>query len=930
MSEEHEEDHIERDEEFENQGSEKQLENVIQVNGMYNEWFLDYASYVILERAVPHVHDGLKPVQRRILHSLKELDDGRFHKVANAIGNTMKYHPHGDASIGDAMVQVGQKELLLDMQGNWGNIYTGDRAAAPRYIEVRLSKFALAVAFNAKTTKWLSSYDGRNKEPETLPMKFPLLLAHGVEGIAVGLACKILPHNFIELIDACVDSLKGKKTKIVPDFPTAGMADFSNYNDGLRGGKVKVRARIRKEDAKTLIISEIPYGTTTTSLIESILKANDRGKIRIKKIDDNTAEFVEIMIHLPKAVSPDKTIDGLYAFTDCEMSISPNSCVIEDDQPKFMAITDQLQRAADRTKEMLRMELEIRKGELEETWHFASLEKIFIEKRIYRDIEECETWEAIIKTIHKGLKPHVGHLLRKVTDEDVARLTEIRIKRISKFDGFKADEKILALEGDIEEVKKNLSTLTEYAIAYFKDIKARFGKGKERKTEIKTFEKVDATKVAVVNAKLQANLEEGFVGIGMKRDEGEYVCDCSDIDDIIVFRSDGKMMVTRVSSKAFVGKGIIHVGVWKKGDSRTVYNLMYRDGKDGRSLMKRFSVTSITRDKEYDLTKGAADSKTLYFTANPNGEAEVVTVHLRHLQRLKKLKFDIDFSEQAIKGRGAGGNMVTKYPVKRIEFKEGGVSTLGARKIWWDPTVQRLNGDGRGNFLGDFQPDDKILVLLDTGEYKLSGFDLSTHFDDNMIHLEKWIAEKAVSCVYYDGDKETWFVKRFLIESSSKKVLFISEHESSRLGAVTTNMIPLMSVRYNKKFKHTRDKEDDVMNVADFIAVKGVKAIGNKLSTLPVTEVVVADPDPEKEQALLDELMARIQPAKAPEAEVSEEVPSKDLKEPKADDQPEAEASVKAPPPEIEPQKDDVSEPIELSVDPSSDDDEEEPQISLF
>lgn len=930
MSEEHEEDHIERDEEFENQGSEEQLENVIQVNGMYNEWFLDYASYVILERAVPHVHDGLKPVQRRILHSLKELDDGRFHKVANAIGNTMKYHPHGDASIGDAMVQVGQKELLLDMQGNWGNIYTGDRAAAPRYIEVRLSKFALAVAFNAKTTKWLSSYDGRNKEPETLPMKFPLLLAHGVEGIAVGLACKILPHNFIELIDACVDSLKGKKTKIVPDFPTAGMADFSNYNDGLRGGKVKVRARIRKEDAKTLIISEIPYGTTTTSLIESILKANDRGKIRIKKIDDNTAEFVEIMIHLPKAVSPDKTIDGLYAFTDCEMSISPNSCVIEDDQPKFMAISDQLQRAADRTKEMLRMELEIRKGELEETWHFASLEKIFIEKRIYRDIEECETWEAIIETIHKGLKPHVGHLLRKVTDEDVARLTEIRIKRISKFDGFKADEKILALEGDIEEVKKNLATLTEYAIAYFKDIKARFGKGKERKTEIKTFEKVDATKVAVVNAKLQANLEEGFVGIGMKRDEGEYVCDCSDIDDIIVFRSDGKMMVTRVSSKAFVGKGIIHVGVWKKGDSRTVYNLMYRDGKDGRSLMKRFSVTSITRDKEYDLTKGTADSKTLYFTANPNGEAEVVTVHLRHLQRLKKLKFDIDFSEQAIKGRGAGGNMVTKYPVKRIEFKEGGVSTLGARKIWWDPTVQRLNGDGRGNFLGDFQPDDKILVLLDTGEYKLSGFDLSTHFDDNMIHLEKWIAEKAVSCVYYDGDKETWFVKRFLIESSSKKVLFISEHESSRLGAVTTNMIPLMSVRYNKKFKHTRDKEDDIMNVADFIAVKGVKAIGNKLSTLPVTEVVVADPDPEKEQALLDELMARIQPEKAPEAEVSEEVPSKDLKEPKADDQPEAETSVKAPAPEIEPQKDDVSEPIELSVDPSSDDDEEEPQISLF
>ncbi len=851
---------IERDEEFADDGNGERLENVIQVAGMYNDYFLDYASYVILERAVPHLHDGLKPVQRRILHSLKELDDGRFHKVANVIGNTMKYHPHGDASIGDAMVQIGQRELLLDCQGNWGNILTGDSAAAPRYIEVKLSKFGSKVVFNAKTTTWLSSYDGRNKEPDTLPVKFPLLLASGVEGIAVGLACKMLPHNFVELIDGSIDVLKGKKPVIYPDFITGGMVDVENYNDGLRGGKIKVRARIRKEDTKTLVIYELPFGSTTSSLIESILKANDRGKIKVKKVEDNTADVVEIVIHLAPGVSPDKTIDALYAFTDCEISISPNSCVIENDRPQFLGASEMLRISTGRTKDLLQQELEIRKGELQESWHFASLEKIFIENRIYRDIEECETWEAIIEAIHKGLKPHIKHLIREVTDEDVARLTEIRIKRISRFDAFKADEKIRTLEEEITKVQFNLDNLTDFAIDYFKELKKEFAEGRERKTEIKTFDTIDRTKVAVANAKLYVQAEEGFVGTGLKRGEGEFVCDCSDIDDIIVFRKDGTMIVTKVSSKAFVGKNIIHVWVWKKGDKRRVYNAIYRDGKtNGKTYVKRFNVTSITRDREYPITKGTPGSEVLYFSANPNGEAEVVTIFLKQQQRIKKLKFDFDFSEQAIKGRGAAGNTLTKYPLRKIELKEEGVSTLGARKIWFDDTVKRLNADERGRFLGAFQPQDKILVLLDSGEYKLTGFDLSTHFEENMIHLEKWVPEKPIGAVYYDGEKEDFFVKRFLAEPTKTKTSFITEHENSRLWVASTLHHPHVCLKFNKRYKHTRDKEDQIIDLNEFIAVKGLKAQGNKLSSLPITEVTLEAPVDELEEKAEAELQAMLQ-----------------------------------------------------------------------
>lgn len=837
----------EHDEEFGNGAGDKQLERVVQVSGMYNQYFLDYASYVILERAVPHLYDGLKPVQRRILHSLRELDDGRFHKVANVIGNTMKYHPHGDASIGDALVQIGQKDILLDMQGNWGNILTGDSAAAPRYIEVKLSKFANRVVFNPKTTKWLASYDGRNKEPETLPVKFPLLLAQGVEGIAVGMACKILPHNFVELIDASIDTLRGKTPTLYPDFITGGMMDVEHYNDGLRGGKIKVRARIKKEDNKTLVVHELPFGTTTVSLIDSILKANDRGKIKVKKVEDNTADQVEIVIHLATGVSPDKTIDALYAFTDCEVSISPNAAVIADDRPHFMGVAEMLRMSVARTKDLLQLELEIKKGELEEQWHFASLEKIFIEKRIYRDIEECETWEEILAAIHAGLKPHIQHLLRAVTDEDVTRLTEIRIKRISRFDSFKADEKIQALEGEIETVKYHLEHLVEYTIDYFKELKKDFGAGRERRTEIKTFDTIDRTTVAVANAKLYLNAEEGFIGTGLKRGEGEFVCDCSDIDDIIVFRRDGTMIVTRVTQKAFVGKDIIHAWVWKKDDRRRVYNVIYRDGKLGKTFMKRFNVTSITRDREYPVTKGTAGSEVLYFSANPNGEAEVVTIHLRAMQRVKKLKFDLDFSELAIKGRAAAGNTVTRYPVRKVELKEQGISTLGARKIWYDETVQRLNADSRGRFLGEFNADDKILVLLASGEYKLTGFDLTTHFDENMIHLEKWIPEKPISAVYYDPEKDVHFAKRFLAEPSRGAMSFISESPESKLLVATTIHYPHIRLVFNKRFKHTRDKEDQVINLRDFIGVKGLKAQGNRVSPLPITDVVLEDPIEELE-----------------------------------------------------------------------------------
>jgi topoisomerase-4 subunit A len=842
------------------------LADVIQVQGLYQGWFLDYASYVILERAVPHINDGLKPVQRRILHSLWEMDDGRYNKVANVIGNTMKYHPHGDASIGDAMVQIGQKNILLDTQGNWGNIFTGDSAAAPRYIEVRLNKFALDVVFNPKTTTWLSSYDGRNKEPETLPIKFPLLLALGVEGIAVGLACKILPHNFNELIDASIDILKGKKTNILPDFQTAGLADFSDYKSGLRGGKVRVRARIKKDDKdKTLIITEIPFGTTTGSLIDSVLKANEKGKIKIKKIEDNTAEFVEVVVHLAPGVSPDKTIDALYAFTDCEVSISPNSCVIQDDKPKFLPVDELLRQSTEHTKDLIRKELEIELAELREHWHFASLEKIFIEKRIYRKIEECETWEEIIETIHKGLKPFTKHLLRAVTDEDVARLTEIKIKRISKFDSKKADDFIAKLEGNIEEVEEKLNKLTDTTIAYFKDLKTKYGKGKERKTEIKAFDVVQAAQVAIANTKLFANFAEGFVGTGLKRDEGEYICDCSDIDDIIVFRKDGKMLVSKVQAKAFMGKDIIYAAVWKKDDKRTIYNMIYKDGKNGGAMMKRFAVTAITRDREYDLTKGSSGSEVLHFSANPNGEAEVVTIHLRALDRLKKLKFDIDFSELAIKGRDAIGNVCSKYPVKKVELKQSGISTLGARKFWLDESIMRLNEEGHGRYLGDFDAEDKLIIILQSGVYKLISPELSTHFDENMIAVEKFIPEKAITAVYFDGEKEQWFVKRFLVEPSKGPVTFISEHPKSKLGIATLMHHPTLYIRYNKKFKQAQNKMDESVNLRDFIAVKGLKAIGNKLTSLPVLNLELLAPDEQREQEsenLLQEMIKARQPKK--------------------------------------------------------------------
>ena len=805
------------------------LENVIQVSGMYNEWFLDYASYVILERAVPHVNDGLKPVQRRILHSLKELDDGRYHKVANVIGNTMKYHPHGDASIGDAMVQLGQKDLLLDTQGNWGNILTGDRAAAPRYIEVRLSKFALDVAFNSKTTEWAASYDGRGKEPVTLPMKFPLLLAQGVEGIAVGLACKILPHNFNELIDASIKVLKGKKINIMPDFLTGGMADFSSYNDGIRGGRIRVRARIGQEDKKTLKISEIPYGTTTSGLIDSIIKANDKGKIKVKKIEDNTAENVEILIHLPPNVSPDKTIDALYAFTDCEVSISPNSCVIENDKPQFLSVNEILRLNTENTKELLRRELEIRKGELEEQWHFASLEKIFIEKRIYRDIEECETWEAILETIHKGLKPHVKHLTRAVTDEDVTRLTEIRIKRISKYDSYKADELIKKIEDEVAQIKHDLEHLIDYSIAYFKSIKEKHGKGRERRTEIKSFENIEASKVAVANAKLYVNREEGFIGYGLKRSESEFVADCSDIDDVIVFKEDGTMIVQKIQSKSFVGKSIIHVGIWKKGDKRTIYNMIYQDGKAGKSMIKRFNVTSITRDKEYNLTAGTEGSKVLYFSANPNGEAEVVHVQLRAKAKLKKLKFDADFADMAIKGRAAKGNILTKNIISKIRLKEEGSSTLGARKIWFDDTVHRINTEGRGELLGEFKAEDKILTIMQSGHFKLVGTSTSTHFEEDIIVIEKWIPKKPVTAIYYDGEKEDFYVKRFLIEQTDKKVLFITDHEKSYLELASSDFHTVIEMSFAKP-RGKDAKPNEVLNLQEFITVKGYKALGNKLS----------------------------------------------------------------------------------------------------
>jgi topoisomerase-4 subunit A len=805
-------------------------ETITRVTGMYQEWFLDYASYVILERAVPGIGDGFKPVQRRIMQSMRDLDDGRYNKVANIVGHTMQYHPHGDASIGDAMVQLGQKELLIDMQGNWGNTLTGDRAAASRYIEARLSKFALDVVFNPKTTNWKMSYDGRRKEPIDLPVKFPLLLAQGAEGIAVGLSTKILPHNFNELIDASIKILKGKSFTIVPDFLIGGIADVSNYNDGKRGGKVRVRAKISQLDKKTLVITEIPFGTTTTSLIDSIIKANDKGKIKIKKIEDNTAAKVEIVIQLPPGISPDKSIDALYAFTNCENSISPLGCIIENNTPVFIGVSDMLRHSTQHTVDLLKRELEIQLDELEDQWHFASLERIFIENRIYRDIEEVETWKGVIIAIDDGLKPHTKLLKRAVTEEDIVRLTEIRIKKISKFDIDKAKQHIESLEEKIEVVKDHLNNLIEFAIDYFKNLKTKYGKGKERKTELRTFDDIVASKVVMKNAKLYVNREEGFVGTSLRKDE--FICDCSDIDDVIVFLRDGKMMITKVDAKTFVGKDIIHVAIFKKGDKRTVYNMIYRDGRSGPTLMKRFHVTGVTRDKEYDLTAGNKASIVSYFTANPNGEAEVVTIYLRAVGTIKKLKWDVDFSELLIKGRGSKGNRLTKFAIKKIELKEKGISTLKPRKIWFDDTVQRLNVDERGDLLGEFTPEDRLLIISQKGFVKTIAPDLSIHFDNDMIVLEKWIPNKPVSAIYFDGDKARYYVKRFMIDNPNKEDLFISEHPKSQLEVVSTDFRPMAEVVFSKK-----SLEILVVNWEAFISVKGIKSLGNQLTDDKIKQV---------------------------------------------------------------------------------------------
>ncbi len=816
---------------------EKNQETITKVTGMYKDWFLDYASYVILERAVPAIKDGFKPVQRRIMHSMKDLDDGRYNKVANIVGHTMQYHPHGDASIADAMVQIGQKELLIDMQGNWGNILTGDRAAASRYIEARLSKFALDVVFNPKTTEWQASYDGRKKEPIDLPVKFPMLLAQGAEGIAVGLSTKILPHNFNELIDASVKYLKGRSFSLMPDFLTGGIADVSNYNDGRRGGKIRVRAEIAQVDKKTLKISEIPFGTTTSSLIESIIKANEKGKIKIKLIEDNTAAEVEILIHLPAGISPDKTIDALYAFTNCENSISPLCCVIEDNKPVFIGVSDILKLSTDHTVELLKSELEIQLNELEEQWHFASLERIFIENRIYRDIEEEETWEGVIAAIDKGLQPHIKHLKRQITEADIVKLTEIRIKKISKFDIDKAKQFIESLEDKIAQVKYHLENLIEYAVDYFKDLKSKYGKGKERKTEIRLFDDIVATKVVMRNSKLYVNREEGFIGTTLKRDE--FVDNCSDIDDIIVFRKNGVMMVTKVDQKTFVGKDIIHVAVFKKNDKRTVYNMIYRDGRSGPSYMKRFHVTGITRDKEYDLTQGNKASVVQYFTANPNGEAEVVTINLRSVGSVKKLKWELDFSELLIKGRGVKGNVVTKFAIRKIELKSEGVSTLKPRKIWFDDVVQRLNVDERGELLGEFKGEDRLLIINQKGIAKTIKPELSTHFDSDMIVLEKWVPLKPISAIYFDGDRERYYLKRFMIDNPNKEDKFISEHPKTQLEIVLTDYRPQVEVIFSK-----RSLENITVDMENFIAVKGIKAQGNQLTTDKIRTVNALDPLP--------------------------------------------------------------------------------------
>jgi topoisomerase-4 subunit A len=817
------------------------LQHISHIGGMYQSWFLDYASYVILERAVPHINDGLKPVQRRILHSMKRLDDGRYNKVANIIGNTMQFHPHGDASIGDALVQLGQKDLLIDCQGNWGNIHTGDGAAAPRYIEARLSKFALDVVFSPKITEWKSSYDGRNQEPVTFPVKFPLLLTQGVEGIAVGLASKILPHNFNELIDACINHLQGKPFELIPDFPTGGMGDFSKYNDGLRGGVVKVRCRIEKQDKKTLVIRDIPFGKNSSTLIDSIIKASEKGKIKIKKIDDNTAADVEILVHLANDVSPDKTIDALYAFTDCELSISPNSCIIEDDKPKFLGVSKMLRQSAEYTMELLRQELLVRLSELEEQWHMSSLEKLFIEERIYKDkeYENGKDYEDVIQHIFNRIKPFKDLFVREVTEEDIKKLFEIKMRRILRFSTQEAEDLLRRIEEEIAEVKNHLANMVEFAINYFRQIKKKYGKGRERKTEIRNFENIEATKVAAVNEKLYCNYEEGFIGIGPSMRKEQYVCDCSDIDDIIAFKNDGKYIITKASDKVFVGKDIEHVAVFKKNDDRTIYNVVYRDGKYGQTFMKRFPVKGITRDKEYDISKGTEGSKILYFSANPNGEAETIKIYLKPRPKLKKLIFEVDFSELAIKGRQSLGNILTRHQVHRIVLKESGVSTLGGLKIWFDDVVLRLSTEERGMYLGEFKGDDKILVITKDGYYHLTNFDLSNHYPDNILRIEKFKSGKVFSVVFFDAEQGMNYLKRFEFDDIKGESNFIGEHKDSKLILLSDEPYPQFKIMFGGK--HT-NREDEIIDVEQFIGVKSYKARGKRLTTYEMKKVVEIDP----------------------------------------------------------------------------------------
>ena len=876
--------------------------HITTISNMYEDYFLDYASYVILERAVPAIEDGLKPVQRRILHAMNEKEDGRYHKVANIIGNTMQYHPHGDAAIGDALVNLGQKDLLIDCQGNWGDYRTGDAAAAPRYIEARLTKFAQEVAFNSQTTEWQLSYDGRKKEPINLPMKFPLVLAQGADGIAVGLSTKILPHNFIELCKASIDILKEKRVKIYPDFMTGGSIDVSDYNGGKRGGKVKVRAAIEKADKNLLLIKDLPYGVTTSSLIDSIQKAVEKGKIKIKKIDDNTAEHVEIAIQLAAGVSPDVTIDALYAFSHCEVSISPNCCIIVDNKPMFVKVEDLLKICTENTKELLRMELEIRKKELEEKWFFASLEKIFIENRIYHQIEECESWEEVMETIYREMRKHVAtpsdpvkkgdtrlELFRDLTDDDITRLTEIRIKRISKYNSFKADELIEKIIDELEQVEHDLAHLVAYTIAYYQRLLDKYGKGRERRTQITSFETIKATQVVANNAKLYVDRKEGFIGTGLKK-EGEFVCDCSDIADIIVFRRDGKMVVSRISDKTFVGKNIIHVDVWKKGDERTTYNMIYWDAKQGRAYAKRFNVTAITRDKAYDLTKsGDPKNKVLYFTANPNGEAELVTVTLSPTSRARIKLFDYGFSDLEIKGRGAGGNIVTRYPVKKVVLKEEGHSTIGALKVWMDEVSGRLNTEDRGRYLGDFDTGEAIIAIYKDGTYELNYIELTRRYEPkDLIYIQKFDPDAAISAVYFEGSKGWTMVKRFLIETTTvdQRYPFITDHRSSKLYFASQAEAPVVQFSYKQK----NQKHEQELNLAKFIDVKGWKAMGNKLGEFKILKIsgvkeesVEAgdgdEPEPAPEAKPTKKTVQRKTAAKKPVAKKpsAEKKPPKDL-----------------------------------------------------